>query len=255
MASENPPATKDIWAAFSDADFEIPTDKDWTEEFEDVLRTKVLEGEWMWLKDASLPIFQTEEDKNVKFPEGFEVGERIPVYCPAMGRQMDQAMYLVKTGENAWGRLNYNGKPHRRFLNDMTEPMSDALLKAETESGSFIVPNKNNALIVRGGYERLLNEANEFGMKPAAAKSPTTPTRRERDDFVKPLPTEGMDTHWMRLFHGELILKHEFKRAKGGSVFAMMKFVSADVDPIRVIVQIVQDSRRGHAVSCHLGPQ
>ena len=68
-----------------------------------------------------------------------------------MGRQMDQAMYLVKTGENAWGRLNYNGKPHRRFLNDRTEPMSDVLLKAETEAGSFVVPNKMNALVWNKG--------------------------------------------------------------------------------------------------------
>ena len=68
--------------------------------------------------------------------------------------------------------------------------MSDALLKAETEAGSFVVPNQQYVEVVRGVYERLLKEANEFGMKPAAvAPAPATPNRGESEEFVKPLPT------------------------------------------------------------------
>jgi len=241
VTSQEPQPTNDVWAAFSESDFQAPVHEDFTEAFDDELSKEALEGEWQWLTDTSKPIYLNSEDKKtLRFPScpaNLDIGHRIPVYCPALGRQMDHAMYIVKTGVDAWGRLNYNAKPHRNFLSDRTEPMSDEWLKAETEAGSFIIPNKDNVEVVRDAYNRILALADGYGMKPAAAVvPPRTPVRGEREDFVKPLPTEGLETHWMSIFTGEEMVKHQLKRAKGGSKFAMMKYIHSSY-AIRVIVQ------------------
>ncbi len=80
------------------------------------------------------------EKKTLQFPH-FAVGASIPVYAINMGLRRDRAMYLVKESKNAWICLNYNGKPHCKFLSNKTDPLSDVLLKLATEADEFLVPN------------------------------------------------------------------------------------------------------------------
>ena len=245
---QEPQTTDDVWSAFSESDFQVPADDIFSDTFEDELSEEALEGEWQWLIDTSKPIYlNSEDEKTLRFPScpaNLDIGHRIPVYCHGLGIHMDQAMYIVKTGVNVWGRLNYNAKPHRKFVTDRMEPLTDEWLKSQAEAGAFKIPNKNNVQVVRCAYERVLSWADGYGFKPAAADGPPgTPVRGEREDFVKPLPTEGMETHWMSIFTGEEMVKHQLKRAKGGSKFAMMKYIHSSY-AIRVIVQKSMTGKR-----------
>ena len=91
-------------------------------------------------------------------------GQRYPAYAQDQALEMDRAMFFLRVGNNAWARLGYNGKPHRKFLSDRESPITDAGLKKAISRQELMMPDNGFVTVVRGAYERTKG----YGMKPIA---------------------------------------------------------------------------------------
>ncbi len=108
---------KSVWDEFDPEDFNVKVDDDTDDDEDDRLGQEALCGLWSWLVNAKRPVFLNNEKNTLQFLH-IAVGTRIPVYAKNMVLRHDIAMYLVKESKNAWIRLNYNVKPHRKFLSN-----------------------------------------------------------------------------------------------------------------------------------------
>ena len=128
---------------------------------------------------------------------------------------IDSATYLVRIGDKKWARLGYNGKPHRKHLDDHKEPMSSAHLQACCEAGNFYVPHGFLVKNVRSKYDEYKEMWEEYGKKPAAKKQAEEDESNEEEDeasveeeprtaaqimltrFDAPSLVDVMETVWM----------------------------------------------------------
>ena len=148
------------------------------------------------------------------------IGEPFPVYCNEEGEYIDKATYLVRVGDNNWGRLGYNGKPHRKHLADHNEPMTSAHLQACCEAGNFYVPDQGKVTQVRLRYDEYLDMHEAYGKKPPAKEQAQEDDSVEEEDeesveeeartsaqlmitrFKAPELDDVMETVWMQIFNG-----------------------------------------------------
>ena len=112
-------------------------------------------------------------------------GQRYPAFAEDQPMEMDRAMFFLGVGNNAWARLGYNGKPHRKFLSDRESPLTDAGLKMAIARQELLMPNNGLVTVVRGAYERTKG----YGMKPGAVKQDAKEESNDsssEDESLKP---------------------------------------------------------------------
>ena len=247
-----------VWAGFDTEDFQVKSDDASDESWEERLASEAEANEWEWLEHCDKPPYSTNEKRVFVFPGTSSriQGQRYPAYASDQGVEMDRAMFFLRVGKNAWARLGYNGKPHRKFLSDRESPLTDAGLKMAIARKELLMPHNGLVTVVRGAYERIKG----YGMKPVSvnqdAKTESNDSSSE-DESLQPseifddakatkkekkLKEEGMDTEWMRIFDGKLVTKRQIKRASEGSRWSMVYEPEDSAEATRVILEKTKTS-------------
>ena len=151
------------------------------EEWESMIAKDCAAGKWKWIQDCSKPIYCSDQVQTLEWPLTIKIGDMIPLLYQGtdVDNFADRAIYLARTSEQYWSRLNYNKEPHPKFTPyDALHRRDNKWLKTQIFESRFVFPTK----AIVGHVVKEFNERVEFGenygKNPAAKPTVKNPYKK-----------------------------------------------------------------------------